>query len=84
MYNFIDRVQLYPFLDAKNNRKVVNLGKRKKKEKKKKLERFRMTEGSARGRLTKFSPEETTTSRSRDNKLPGSEVRAFAKITLQL
>lgn len=43
-----------------------------------------MTEGSARGRLTKFSPEETTTSRSRDNKLPGSEVRAFAKITLQL
>lgn len=35
MYNFIDRVQLYPFLDAKNNRKVVNLGKRKKKEKKK-------------------------------------------------
>lgn len=82
MYNFIDRVQLYPFLDAKNNRKVVNLGKRKKK--KKKLERFRMTEGSARGRLTKFSPEETTTPRSRDNKLPGSEVRAFAKITLQL
>lgn len=34
--------------------------------------------------FTKFSPEETTTPRSRDNKLPGFEVRAFAKITLQL
>lgn len=36
------------------------------------------------GSFTKFSLEETTAPRSSDNKLPAFEVRAFAKITLQL
>ena len=34
--------------------------------------------------FAKFSLEETAASRSEDNKLPAFEVRAFAKITLQL